>query len=246
MYRPLSLSSVHAHALCPTDIHTSFIARHTDPLCCLPVETCMEYENSSRAECEKIQQDCLKDIIAFGSNCFRTRSASSVSFVLIRSHYSLIGSWCEQILYRFSILFSPPLLFFNAFLLSLPLLLHLILILPSPESVSLKQSVSHQYATSAFYFLFFSTTIPRLCCVFVLVQGAGDTDIHMVRLVSDPQWRGLRGPGLEGEPELTLRRGEPQPDRHPRERSRMVRVQGRLPQQVAQQERHLVPSGRPR
>lgn len=105
----------------------------------------------------------MKDIIAFGSNCFRTRSASSVSFVLIRSHYSLIGSWCEQILYRFSILFSPPLLFFNAFLLSLPLLLHLILILPSPESVSLKQSVSHQYATSAFYFLFF----PRRSLVYV-------------------------------------------------------------------------------
>lgn len=168
---------------------------------------------------------------------------------LFRSHsFSLFIN--RQLVRADSLSFLYPFLpspsFFNAFLLSLLLLLHLILILPSPESVSLKQSVSHQYATSAFYFLFFSTTIPRLCCVFVLVQGAGDTDIHMVRLVSDPQWRGLRGPGLEGEPELTLRRGEPQPDRHPRERSRMVRVQGRLPQQVAQQERHLVPSGRPR
>lgn len=75
--------------------------------------------------------------------------------------------------------------------------------------------------------------IPRLCCVLVLVQGAGDTDIHMVRVVSDPQWRRLRRSSLEGFAEFTVRRGEPQPDRHPRERSRMVRVQGRLPQQVA-------------
>lgn len=109
------------------------------------------------------------------------------------------------------------------------------------ESTAYSRSESR---TSMYAFM----AIPRLCCVLVLVQGAGDTDIHMVRVVSDPQWRGLRRSSLEGEPDFVLRRGQPQPHRHPRDRPRMVRVQGLLPQQAAQhlQERYLVSPGRPR
>lgn len=77
------------------------------------------------------------------------------------------------------------------------------------------------------------------------MQGAGDTNIHMVRVISDAQRRGLRGTSVQGQPELALRRGESQPDQHTGERSGLVRVQSRLPQQVAQQQqkRYLVSPG---
>ena len=71
-----------------------------------------------------------------------------------------------------------------------------------------------------------------MLCVGVM-QGAGDTNIHMVRVVSNPQRRRLRGSCLKGESEITLWRRQSQPDEHPRKRSGMVRVQGCLPQQAS-------------
>lgn len=68
----------------------------------------------------------------------------------------------------------------------------------------------------------------------MLMQGAGDTYIHMVRVIPDPQWRRLRGSRFQGRPELALRRRESQLDQHTRERPGLVRVQSRLPQPVTQ------------
>ena len=56
----------------------------------------------------------------------------------------------------------------------------------------------------------------------MFMQGAGDTDLHMVRVIPNAQRRRLRGPCLQGQSELTLRRGESQPDQHTGERPGLV------------------------
>lgn len=83
--------------------------------------------------------------------------------------------------------------------------------------------------------------------MFTFASGSRHTDIHLVRQLSHAQRFGIRRPSGQSLAGLAVRSRFAQPDQHTRIGPRLVRLQGGVPQPVAdQQERHVVSSGRPR